>query len=133
MNVSKLAPPLIAFAAGFLGIFYWLSKGQFPKTFSNPFGRFDSSTLTVHGRNGLSTGFKSNITNEELDAHCLNIELMRQRLRGMRSFKFSSQIQGTSRIYESYFPATVNEKDLDEYLDIAADMRRRIQAKARQS
>ncbi|KAL8820013.1 MAG: hypothetical protein Q9223_001684 [Gallowayella weberi] len=70
--------------------------------------------------------FESNITDEDLDAHCLNIELMRQRLQGRGKHQISSIIQGTNRHYISSFDANINEKDLDTLLDIADRMRQRI-------
>ncbi|KAL8772207.1 MAG: hypothetical protein Q9194_004678 [Teloschistes cf. exilis] len=86
--------------------------------------------MVIKGNNGLTFSFSSNISSDELDAHCLNIELMRQRLRGIGQYKMSSPIQGTNREYQSNFPANANETDLDEYLKIAQKMREKMAAAA---
>ncbi|KAL8670242.1 MAG: hypothetical protein Q9224_007686, partial [Gallowayella concinna] len=93
---------------------------------SNPSTTEEVSWVKVEGENGISSIFRSNTTNEELDAHCLNIELMRQRLRGLGNYKMSSNVQGTNKHYDSFFPANMNEKDLDVWLEIANRMRDKI-------
>ncbi|KAL8805430.1 MAG: hypothetical protein Q9182_001996 [Xanthomendoza sp. 2 TL-2023] len=122
---TKSAPAsLIAFAAGICANSYFQNHTRFPWP-TNPFATQPASSVKIEGNNGLFATFESNITDEELDAHCLNIELMRQRLRGLGKFQFSSNIQGTNRLYISSFDANLNEKDLDGLLEIANRMRQR--------
>lgn len=51
---------------------------------------------------------------------------MRQRLRGTGKYEMSSSVRGTNRQYVGYFPANVNEEDLDAYLEIAREMREEV-------
>lgn len=75
----------------------------------------------------MTSTFEKNITNAELDAHCLNIELMRQKLRGVGTYQISSKVEGTNMNYIVSFPANVNEEELDVMLEIASRMRQRVQ------
>ncbi|KAL8753805.1 MAG: hypothetical protein Q9199_004774 [Rusavskia elegans] len=115
---EKIAPPLFAFAAGVYAGTYWRS---------NPLSANGPSSIELRGRNGVSCTFEKNITNAELDAHCLNIELMRQKLRGVGTYQISSKVEGMHKNYISFFPANVNEERLDVLLEIASRMRQRVQ------
>lgn len=86
--------------------------------------------MVIKGNNALTSTFSSTISSSELDAHCLNIELMRQRLRGIEKYNISSPVQATNREYHSYFPANTDEEDLDDYLKIAQEMRETMTAAA---
>ena len=126
-----IAAPLIAFATG-------IYAGSNPGTLSGAFGSFGSrwatnpfaanepSYIKLEGRNGLSSTFERNITDAELDAQCLNIELMRQKLRGIGRYKISSKVEGMNKDYISFFPAAVKEEDLDVFLELSDRMRRRV-------
>ncbi|KAL8811490.1 MAG: hypothetical protein Q9200_001749 [Gallowayella weberi] len=122
---KKIAPPLLAFAAGICANSYFQNHTRFPWP-TNPFATQQASCVRIDGGNGISSTFESNITDEDLDAHCLNIELTRQRLQGRGKHQISSIIQGTNRHCISSFDANINEKDLDTLLDIADRMRQRI-------
>lgn len=75
MSTIKQAPALLlAFAAGYY-VQPYIHIHLAPQTKAN--------APIIKRRNGLSTDFKPNITTAELDAHCANIEQMRQRLRGL--------------------------------------------------
>ncbi|KAL9588850.1 MAG: hypothetical protein Q9203_002349 [Teloschistes exilis] len=122
------AAAIVAFAAG-----WYIAQRPVPtdRILRNPLhSSSDPSVMVIKGNNGLTFSFSSNISSDELDAHCLNIELMRQRLRGIGQYKMSSPIQGTNREYQSNFPANANETDLDEYLKIAQKMREKMAAAA---
>ncbi|KAI4268324.1 MAG: hypothetical protein L6R38_007880 [Xanthoria sp. 2 TBL-2021] len=120
---GKIAPPLLAFAAGIYAGPYLVSPLS---TYwrSNPLSANGPSSIK-HGR--MISTFEKNITEEELDAHCLNIELMRQKLRGVGKYQISSKVEGMNKHFISSFPASVNEEDLDVLLEVASRMRQRVQ------
>ncbi|KAL8655218.1 MAG: hypothetical protein Q9226_003133 [Calogaya cf. arnoldii] len=124
--VKRIAPTVLAVAAGFYA-------GSYP---TNPLSGYWSSsnysanepaTIKLEGRNGVSSTFEKNIGDAELDAHCLNIELMRQKLRGRGRYQISSKIEGTNKNYVSFYPTNVTEDDLDVLLEVADRMRDRVQ------
>ncbi|KAI4259164.1 MAG: hypothetical protein L6R42_004707 [Xanthoria sp. 1 TBL-2021] len=115
---EKIAPPIFAFAAGIFAGTYWRS---------NPLSDNGPSYIKLRGRNGVTSTFEKNITNAELDAHCLNIELMRQKLRGVGTYQISSKVEGTNKHFITPFPANINEEDLDVLLEVASRMRQRVQ------
>lgn len=121
------AAAIVAFAAG-----WYISPAT--RTYSIFGNTLNTSShqpiVVIKGNNALTSSFSSNISSDELDAHCLNIELMRQRLRRIGKYKMRSPIQGTNREYQSSFPANMNETDLDEYLKIAQKMREKMAAAA---
>ncbi|KAI4271792.1 MAG: hypothetical protein LQ337_005759 [Flavoplaca oasis] len=82
-------------------------------------------------RKGMNSTIEKNITNAELDTHCLIIEPMRPRLRGMGQYQISSKVEATDKYYISSFPANVHEEDLDVLLGVANMMRQRMQRVAK--
>ncbi|KAL8632642.1 hypothetical protein Q9189_001646 [Teloschistes chrysophthalmus] len=123
----KAGSTIIRFAAGW----YISPTTRTYSIFRNPLKTSsDPSVMVIKGNNGLTSSFASKVSSDELDAHCVNIKLMRQRLRGIGNYKMSSPIQGTNREYQSTFPANINETDLDELLNIAQKLREKMAAAA---
>ena len=93
---------------------------------SSHFSANEPASIKLEGRNGISSTFEKNITDAELDAHCLNIEMMRQKLRGRGKYQISSKTKGTNKDYVSLFPDNVTEDDFDMLLEVAGLMRERV-------
>ncbi|KAL8780054.1 MAG: hypothetical protein Q9213_006644 [Squamulea squamosa] len=125
--MNKKQAPLIAFAAGVIAGDYFRSRPD-PSRTNNPLITNEVSSVKLEGRNGMSSTFESSITDAELDAHCLNIELMRQKLRGIGKCQISSKVEGMNKTYDSYFPANVTEEALNVLLEMATRMRQGVQS-----
>ncbi|KAL8766408.1 MAG: hypothetical protein Q9209_006784 [Squamulea sp. 1 TL-2023] len=123
----RIASPLIAIAAGVIAGDYFRSQPDSFRT-NDRLVTNQVSSVELEGRNGMSSTFEKSITNAELDAHCLNIELMRQKLRGIGKYQISSKVEGMNKTYNSYFPANVTEEDLNVFLEIATRIRQKVQS-----